>query len=50
VIDREREPVTRIPVAEQQASATDDHLLHRRQKVHDVRFDEYFVLGLPNGQ
>ena len=46
MIDRQRQPVPRIPVAQQQPPLADDHLLHRRQQVDGVRLDQHLVLGL----
>ena len=48
MIDRQREPVPRIPIAQQEPPLLDDHLLHRRQEVEDVGLDERLVLGLPD--
>ena len=45
-VDRQRQPVARIAVAQQQPPLPDDHLLHRRQQVDRVRLDRHVVLGL----
>ena len=47
-VDRQRQPVTRIAVVQQQPPLPDDHLLHRRQEVDRVRLDQHLVLGLPD--
>ena len=47
-VDRQRQPVPRIPVVQQQPAPPDDHLLHRRQQVDRVRLDRHVVLGLPD--
>ena len=48
MIDRQRQAVPRIAVAQEQPALLDDHLLHRRKEIEHVGLDQGFVLGLPD--
>jgi len=46
MIDRKRQPVPRIAIAQQQLAPLDDHFLHRGQQVDGVGLHHHFVLSM----